>query len=142
MQFGQTPRCLCVWYITCMIYIDIRYICTHAYVIYITYIHCNTLLQHTAATHYCNTLLQHAAATHYCNTLLQHTTGTHMTHSHTTATLYCYIIFDLVCTNKSTLYRYNIYMHTCMCNIYNIHTLQHTTATLYCYVSFWFGLYQ
>ena len=65
--------------------------CTHTHTHTHAHIHsCNTLLQHTPATHYCNShcttlqnrllrayILQHTTATHYCNTLLQHTTATH-----------------------------------------------------------------
>jgi len=53
------------------------------------------LLQHATANHYCNTLPQHTVATHcrntLCNTPLQHTTATHYRNTlpqHTTATLH------------------------------------------------------
>ena len=70
-------------YVYLYIYI---YICTYGHISIHRYTYiCNTLLQHTTATHYCNTLLQHTTATHYCNTLLQHTTATHycLTSPHT-----------------------------------------------------------
>jgi len=104
--------------------------------------YCNTLLQHTTATHYCNiaiytlllsernTLLQHTTATHYyCNTLLQHTTATH----------YCNTQ-DWFARDKALRDRRRVYTLTrkmqrsrVCCDVHaTIDRAQHTTATHNC----------
>ena len=103
---------LCTGYIACHFYVlcvfcqmrrNIHSIYIHIYIhmsistcIRIT--KCDTLLQHTAATHCCNITkcdIHRTTESHYCNTLLQHATATHcfitlLQHNEIRYTLYIY----------------------------------------------------